>query len=371
MLLAMNRRLRRTEGYLAVAFAAALVIAPDLAEAQDAGRTSPTAPTAPQSPTPPAPPAATETPPTPPADQTAPQTDSFSHEGLRKLLAPIALYPDALLAQMLPASAYPIEIVQAERWLQKNAALVEKYDFSGIDKEKWDPAVKATAPFPDVIRKMSEDLPWTTDLGDAIVNQPQVVAAVIQELRAEAEKTGALKTTAQQTVKRVGPSAPPAAGGEGGGAGVIAPQGGRDYIAIVPTDPSVMYVPSYDPSSVYDTTSVVAPLLTFGTGIALGALATGAWWNWGSGAFYPGWGGAYGGYAGWRGGAINNGNINVGNSVNIGNGNRQWSPNGNYRPFFPIIGLGRYLGSACPFRQPWRRITFYILTITQSLPITK
>jgi hypothetical protein len=192
MLLAMNRRLRRTEGYLAVAFAAALVIAPDLAEAQDAGRTSPTAPTAPQSPTPPAPRRLQKHHPAP-ADQTAPQTDSFSHEELRKLLAPIALYPDALLAQMLPASAYPIEIVQAERWLQKNAALVEKYDFSGIDKEKWDPAVKAMARFPDVIRKMSEDLPWTTDLGDAIVNQPQVVAAVIQELRAEAEKTGALK----------------------------------------------------------------------------------------------------------------------------------------------------------------------------------
>src|SRR5580700_6192805 len=146
------------------------------------------------------------------------------------------------------------------------------------------------ARFPDVIRKMSEDLPWTTDLGDAIVNQPQVVAAAIQELRAEAEKSGALKSNAQLTVKRVGSSAPPAAGG--GGGGVIAPQGGGDYIAIVPTDPSVMYVPSYDPYAVYDTTSVVAPLLTFGTGIALGALATGAWWNWGSGAFYPGWGGA-------------------------------------------------------------------------------
>jgi hypothetical protein len=108
MLLAMNRRLRRTEGYLAVAFAAALVIGPDLAEAQEAGGTPPAAPAAPQSPTPPAPPATTETPPpapaatqTPPAahgEQTAPQANRFSNEELRKLLAPIALYPDALLA---------------------------------------------------------------------------------------------------------------------------------------------------------------------------------------------------------------------------------------------------------------------------------
>ena len=328
MLLAMNRRLRRTQGYLAVAFAAALALGPELAEAQDAAGTPP-APTAPQSQAP----AATEAPPAPPAaqaEQPAPEADRFTREELRKLLAPIALYPDALLAQMLPAAAYPLEIVQAERWLEKNQALVAKNDFSGIDSQKWDPAVKAMARFPDLIKKMSEDLPWTTDLGDAIVNQPQDVAATIQQLRAEAENSGALKSNAQQTVKRVGSSTPPAAGGAGGG--VIAPQGGGDYIAIVPTDPSMMYVPSYDPYAVYGTTSVVAPLLTFGTGIALGALATGAWWNWGSGAFYPGWGGAYGGYAGWRGGTINNGNINVGNNVNIGNGNRQWSPNGNYRP---------------------------------------
>ncbi|HEX9169916.1 MAG TPA: DUF3300 domain-containing protein, partial [Roseiarcus sp.] len=347
MLLAMNRRLRRTQGFLAIAFALALAIGPELAQAQDAQGTpaappppaeapSPTAPAAQQSPAPLAAPAA-EAPSAAPAGQAAqpaPQADQFSQDELRKLLAPIALYPDALLAQLLPAAAYPLEIVQAQRWLDANPALVAKNDFSGIDSQKkWDPAVKAMARFPDLIKKMSEDLPWTTDLGDAIVNQPQDVAATIQELRAEAEKSGALKSNAQQTVRRVGSGAPPSGGAAPkGGGGVVAPQGEGNYIAIEPTDPSMMYVPSYDPYAVYNTTSVVAPLLTFGTGIALGALATGAWWNWGSGAFYPGWGGAYGGYAGWRGRAINNGNINVGNSVNIGNGNRQWSPNGNYRP---------------------------------------
>ncbi len=259
MLLAMNRRLRRAEGYLAVALAAALVIGPDLAEAQDAGGTPPAASTAPQSPTPPAPPATTETPPpapaatqTPPAaqtEQTAPQADRFSNEELRKLLAPIALYPDALLAQMLPASAYPLEIVQAERWLEKNPGLVAANNFSGIDSQKWDPAVKAMARFPGVLRKMSQDLPWTTDLGDAIVNQPQDVAATIQQLRSEAEKSGALQSNAQQTVRRVGSGPPPSAGAAPQG-GVVAPQGEGNYIAIEPTDPTVLYVPTYDPTAV-------------------------------------------------------------------------------------------------------------------------
>ena len=138
MLLAMNRRLRRTEAFLAVAFAAALVIGPDLAEAQDAGGAPPATPpaatdappsptpAAPQSPTPPPaateapatpapPPAAAEAPatPAPQAEQPPPEADRFSQDELRKLLAPIALYPDALLAQMLPAAAYPLEIVQA------------------------------------------------------------------------------------------------------------------------------------------------------------------------------------------------------------------------------------------------------------------
>ena len=134
--------------------------------------------------------------------------ESFSREELEKLLAPIALYPDPLLAQMLPASAYPVQIVQAQRWLDKNKALVAKNDYSGIDNQNWDPAVKALARFPDVIKTMSADLDWTTDLGDAEVNQPQDVAEVIQDLRAKAEAAGTLKTTDQQTVERVEASAP-------------------------------------------------------------------------------------------------------------------------------------------------------------------
>ena len=304
--------------FVSCSLAALLAMAPALGEAQQAGQSAPAAS-----------PAASQPPSTvqpgneaQPQPQESAQTVKFTREELRKLLMPIALYPDPLLAQLLPASAYPVEIVQAERWFDANKDLVAKNDFSWIDKQSWDPAVKAMARFPDVMKKMSADLDWTTDLGDAIVNQPQDVADVIQELRTEAEKAGALKTTAQQTVKRVASSTP---------------QGPTSVIEIQPTDPSTVYVPSYDPNAVFGATSVVAPLLTFGTGIALGALATGAYWNWGTGAIYPpvwrGYPGWRPPYPGWRpGGPINNGNINIGNNVNVGNGNRPWRPNGDYRP---------------------------------------
>jgi Protein of unknown function (DUF3300)/Chaperone of endosialidase len=347
MLLAMNRRLRRTQGYLAVAFAAALALGPELAEAQDAAGTPP-APTAPQSQAP----AVTEAPPAPAAaqaEQPAPEADLFTREELRKLLAPIALYPDPLLAQMLPASAYPVQIVQAQRWLDKNKALVAKNDYSGIDNQNWDPAVKALARFPDVIKLMSADLDWTTDLGDAEVNQPQDVAEVIQDLRAKAEAAGTLKTTDQQTIERVEASVPQGAGAP---QGTTAPQPAASYISIQPTDPSTVYVPTYDPAAVYQPYSGVAPLLGFGAGIAVGALWNNNYWNWGTGAIYPP---TWAGYSGWS-GAVNNGNVNIGNNVNLGNvGNnvKPWRPNGDYRPGMgskPGIGANHPGGAGRPGR---------------------
>ena len=269
----------------------------------------------------------------------------FTREELEKLLAPIALYPDPLLAQMLPASAYPVQIVQAQRWLDKNKALVAKNDYSGIDNQNWDPAVKALARFPDVIKMMSADLDWTTDLGDAEVNQPQDVAEVIQALRAKAEAAGTLKTTDQQTVERVEASAPPVAGAP---QGATAPQAAASYISIQPTDPSTVYVPTYDPVAAYQPYSGVAPLLGFGAGIAVGALWNNNYWNWGTGAIYPP---VWAGYSGWR-GNVNNGNVNIGNNVNLGNvGNnvKPWRPNGDYRP-----GMGSKPGSAIGAGRPGR-----------------
>ena len=212
---------------------------------------------------------------------------------------------------MLPASAYPVQIVQAQRWLDEDEALVAKNDYSGIDNQNWDPAVKALARFPDVINMMSADLDWTTDLGDAEVNQRQDVAEVIQDLRAKAEAVGTLKTTDQQTVERVEASAPPVAGASQGS---TAPQATASYISIQPTDPSTVYAPTYDPSAVYQPYSGIAPLLGFGAGIAVGALWNNNYWNWGTGAILP----VLAGYSGWR-GNVNNGN--VGNNV------KPWRPN--------------------------------------------
>ena len=328
---------KRAHGLFALAVAIALAADPLLTEAQQ----NP-APAATPAPAPTATPAPAE------AEQ-PPENSAFTREELEKLLAPIALYPDPLLAQMLPASAYPVQIVQAQRWLDKNKALVAKNDYSGIDSQNWDPAVKALARFPDVIKLMSADLDWATDLGDAEVNQPQDVAEVIQALRAKAEEAGTLKTTDQQTVERVEASAPPVAGAPQGS---TAPQPAASYISIQPTDPSTVYVPTYDPVAAYQPYSGVAPLLGFGAGIAVGALWNNNYWNWGTGAIYPP---VWAGYSGWR-GNINNGNVNIGNNVNLGNvGNnvKPWRPNGDYRAGMgskPGIGANRPGGAGRPGR---------------------
>jgi hypothetical protein len=132
----------------------------------------------------------------------APEALKFTQEELEQLLAPIALYPDALLAQLLPASAYPLEILHAQRWLDMNSAAAAKQDFSGADAQNWDPSVKAMLRFPAVLQKLSDDLEWTTKLGDAIVKQPQDVANVIQLLRVKAENAGTLKTTRNRSSRR-------------------------------------------------------------------------------------------------------------------------------------------------------------------------
>ena len=300
---------------IAFAFGAALA-APSLAEAQDNSSA-------------PAPPAAAQAAPAAAGSEQPPPAQSlFSRAELEKLLAPIALYPDALLAQLLAASAYPLQIVEAQRWLDKNKAAVANNDFSWIDSQDWDPAVKALARFPDVVTKMSDDLEWTTDLGDAEVNQPQDVADVIQELRVEAEKAGALKTAPQQTVSNV-----------------FVDDG--SYITIEPAEPSIVYVPSYEPVDVYEPAVAVAPLLTFGAGIVVGAPRNRYCWNWRTGAIYPP---AWAGYPGWRppypgwrpGQPVWPGGGHVGGNIDIGANPKPWRPGPDYRPRLgPGVGANR------------------------------
>ncbi len=281
-----------------------------------------------------------QTPAPPPAYETSPsaapapeaQMKKFTQAELEQLLAPIALYPDALLAQLLPAAAYPLEIVQAHRWLERNSAAVANQDFSGADAQNWDPSVKAMVRFPTVLEKMNDELDWTRNLGDAIVNQPQEVADAIQLLRLKAQQAGALELSNQLNV-------------------VTRKEGARDVIFIESPDPSVIYLPRYDPVAVFAPSAgvaIAAGLMSFGVGVAVGSAWRGNYWNWNTGVFYPpvwpGYPAWRPPYAGWRpgmpGGAGNNisvgggggNNISIGGGGNNVIGGRPWRLDPDRRP---------------------------------------
>lgn len=158
----------------------------------------------------------------------AEQANRFSKEELTQMLAPIALYPDSLIAQLLMASTYPLELVEAERWRRENMGLKGTELDNALRDKPWDPSVKSLCHFPDILFAMSDKLDQTRKLGDAFLSQEDDVMATVQELRKKADQQGNLKTTSQQKV--------------------IEEQG---EIQIEPVDPEVIYVPVYDPSYIY------------------------------------------------------------------------------------------------------------------------
>ena len=160
---------------------------------------------------------------------------------LDQLLGPIALYPDPLIAQILPASTLPTQIVLADRYVSGGG------DPNQIDQQPWDPSVQALARYPSVLKWMDDNLNWTTDLGQAFINQQQDVMVSIQRLRTSASNVGNLQSTPQQQVVTDG--------GE---------------IEIVPADPQVIYVPVYQPDQVYYQTCYGSPFITFGIGFPIG-----------------------------------------------------------------------------------------------------
>src|SRR5438093_5102196 len=147
-----------------------------------------------------------------------------SPEQLEELVAPIALYPDELVAQVLAASTYPTEIVEADRWLEKNSSLKGAQLAAAVTKETWDPSVKALTQFPSVLANMDKNVSWTSALGDAYFNDQQDVINAIQALRKRAQDAGTLKTTTQQKVTTQGQT-----------------------IIIEPPNPEIVYLPTYDP----------------------------------------------------------------------------------------------------------------------------
>ena len=191
-----------------------------------------------------------------PADQAA---DVYSMSDLEYLLGPIALYPDPLLALILPASTHPDQIIEAARWLENNAAAAARNDFTEVDAKPWDPSVQALTRFPDTIKMLADHPDWTESLGWAFSVQDADVAAVIQMLRAKAESAGNLKSTPEQVV-------------------TTREEGGSRVIYIAPTNPERIYVPVYDSSVVFDT--VVTGALVFGTAVLVGSAWNNQWgWN--------------------------------------------------------------------------------------------
>jgi uncharacterized protein DUF3300 len=169
---------------------------------------------------------------------------------LDQLVAPIALYPDPLLAQVLIASTYPLEVVQAERWLEKNKELKGEALDEALAKEDWDDSIKALVEVPDVLSMMNEDLDWTSKLGDAVLAQQAGVMDAVQRLRALAHENGKLESNDQQTVtvkQEVNVEQAPAESQAPAGA----PPAPQQVIVIEPTSPETVYVPYYQPSVVY------------------------------------------------------------------------------------------------------------------------
>jgi hypothetical protein len=187
--------------------------------------------------------------------QNAPSPPPRSAAQIEQLVAPIALYPDALLSQVLMASTYPLEVVAATRWSQANPGVTGQRLEAAMQKEPWDPSVKALTAVPQTLQMMNDKLDWMQELGDAFLAQQADVLDAVQRLRARADAAGQLKTTEQQTVAKTAAPASrtqqPSAPASGVGAGVsTAP---TTYYTIASTNPDEYYVPMYDPAVVYGT----------------------------------------------------------------------------------------------------------------------
>ena len=255
---------------------------------------------------------------TPPGAAAAPVAQgekTFSQEQLDQILAPIALYPDGLLAQVLMASTYPIEIVTAERWVKANPGLKDQALEDALQKQPWDASVKSMAAFPQVLTMMSEKLDWTQQLGDAFLAQKEDVAATIQNLRAKASKEGNLKDTKEQKI-------------------VTEQAATQTIIKIEPANPQVVYVPTYNPTVVYGTWWYPAypPYYYYPPGY----VAAGVAWGFVAGAAA----GAIWGNYNWHGGDVN---IDVNrynnfNKTNISNGN--WNHDASHRGAVPYKDQG-------------------------------
>jgi len=262
------------------------------------------------------------------------------NDQLDSLVAPIALYPDPLLAQVLAASTYPLEIMQLQQWLEKNKSLKGQALQDAVMKQNWDPSVQGLAALPDIVKRLADDIQWTTDIGNAFLAQESDVMDAVQRMRAKAKGTGNLKSNDKMKVETE----------------VVE---NKQVIVIQQSDPQVVYVPSYNPTVVYGPPAYPYPpvyypppgyyaagmALSFGVGLAVGAAWNGGW------GYNCGWGGN-------NTININNNNTFVNNSNRVNNisnrsgnrtGNNTWQHNPQHRggtPYANKATANRYGGTA-------------------------
>jgi hypothetical protein len=205
------------------------------------------------------------------AGQTAPV---IPNDQLDSLVAPVALYPDPLLSQVLVASTYPLEIIQLQQWIQKNSGLTGDALTNAVQKQDWDPSIQAMSVFPDLVKRLADDIKWTTDLGNAFLAQQSDVMDAVQRMRMKAKDAGNLKSTEQMQVEtKVVES--------------------KTVVVIQQTNPQVIYVPTYNPVVVYGPPMYMYPyppiyypppsyyaagaFFAFGVGVAVGSYYRGGW----------------------------------------------------------------------------------------------
>jgi hypothetical protein len=247
---------------------------------------------------------------------------------LDSLVAPIALYPDALLSQTLVASTYPLEVVQLKQWLDQHKDLKGKALADAALKQDWDPSIQALAGLPDLVKQLADNIKWTTDLGNAFLAQQSDVMDAVQRMRKKAEDAGNLKSSEQQKVETK----------------VVE---NKQVVIIEQASPEVVYVPSYSPTVVYGAPVYPYPPIAYpppgyyaaGMAISFGVgVAMGAFWSGGAG-WGCGWGGNNNVYINHNNNFVNNSNRQNINNANRGNrastlparGNSNWQHNPQHR----------------------------------------
>jgi len=254
----------------------------------------------------------------------------LSPEQLDSLVAPIALYPDPVLAQALAASTYPLEIIQLQQWQLKNPNLKDKALADAVAQQPWDPSIQSLAAIPELTKRLADDIQWTTDLGNAFLAQESDVMDAVQRMRKKAQAKGALASNEQQKVETK----------------IVET---KEVIVVVPAKPEVVYVPVYSPTVVYGPPVYPYPpvyyppytpgaaFVTFGVGVMVGAAI------WGGTCCGCGWGHGHGNVT------INNFN-NFNRNTNINrNGNGNWQHNAEHRggaPYSDRATATKYGGSA-------------------------